>query len=114
MRRPLASTAICAEPSTWPAGWNVTRDAVERQRLAVADRLRAAGEILAVAQPHDVERLLRRQHGAVAGARVVGMAMGDQRLLHRPGRVDVEAAGLAAHAGRRRHENVFGAHRARR
>ena len=25
MRRPLASTAICAEPSTCPAGWNVTR-----------------------------------------------------------------------------------------
>ena len=32
MRRPLHSTAICAEPSTWPAGWNVTRRAAERQR----------------------------------------------------------------------------------
>ena len=24
MRSPSAATAICAEPSTWPAGWNVT------------------------------------------------------------------------------------------
>ena len=72
------STAICAEPSTWPAGWNVTVappsvDASRRSAIACV----RAGEILAVAQPHQVERLLRRQHRAVAGARVVGMAMGD-------------------------------------
>ena len=85
--------------------------AVERQRLAVADRLRAAGEILAVAQPHEVERFLRREHGAVAGPRVVGMAVGDERLLHRPGRVDVKAAELAAHARWRREEDVFRPHR---
>ena len=24
MRRPRCSTAICAEPRTWPAGWKVT------------------------------------------------------------------------------------------
>ena len=24
MRRPPRSTAICAEPSTWPAGWKLT------------------------------------------------------------------------------------------
>ena len=24
MRMPSFSTAICAEPSTWPAGWKVT------------------------------------------------------------------------------------------
>ena len=45
--------------------------------LAVADRLRRAGEVLAVAQPHQVERLLRGQHRAVAGAGMVGMAVGD-------------------------------------
>ena len=85
--------------------------AAERERLAVADDLRRAGETLAVAQAHDVERLLRRQHGAVPGARVVGMAVGDQGLLDRAGRIDVEAAGLAAHAGRGRDEDVFGTHR---
>ena len=110
MRSPSHSTAICAEPSTWPAGWKRHRDAAERQRLAIADRLRRAGEILAVAQPHDVERLLRRQHRAVAGARMIGMAVRDQRLVDRPGRIDVEAAGLAADAGRGRNENVFGTH----
>ena len=114
MRRPLHSTAICAEPSTWPAGWKVTRTPSSVDGLAVADRLRRAGEILAVAQPHDVERLLRRQHRAVAGARMVGMAVGDQRLVDRPRRVDVEAAALAAHAGRRRHQDVFGTHRSHR
>ena len=80
----------------------MARDAVERDGLAVADRLRGAGEILAIAQPHDVERFLRRQHRAMAGARMVGMAMRDQGLVDRPGRVDMKAAGLAADAGRRR------------
>ena len=81
--------------------------------LAIADRLRGAGEILAVAQAHDVERFPRRQHGAVAGARVIGMAMRDQRLLDWPRRIDVKAAELAADAGRGRGEDVFGTHRLR-
>ena len=85
-------------------------DAVERDALAIGDGLRRAGEVLAVAQPHQIERLLRRQHGAVAGAGVVGMRVRDQRPLDRTRRVDVEAAALAAHAGRRRHQDVFGAH----
>ncbi len=87
------------------------RRAAEREALAVADRLRRAGEILAVAQPHQVERLLRRQHRAVAGAGMVGMGMRDQRPLDRPRRVDMEAAALAADAGRRRHQDVFRTHR---
>ena len=74
----------------------------ELQRVAVANRLRGAGEILAVAQAHHVERLLRRQHRAVAGARVIGMAVRDQRPVDRPHRIDVESADLAAQAGRRR------------
>ena len=87
-------------------------DAVQGDGLAVADRLRRAGEILAIAQPHDVEGFLRRQHGAVAGPGMVGMAMRDQRLVDRTGRVDVKAAGLAADAGRCRQKQVFGTHRA--
>ena len=86
------------------------RGAVERHTLAIGDGLRRAGEVRAVAQPHQIERLLRRQHGAVAGAGVVGMRVRDQCPLDRTSRVDVEAAGLAAHAGRRRHQDVFGAH----
>src|SRR5262245_34404439 len=109
MRRPLAATAICAEPSTCPAGWKVTR-AVECHRLAVPDRLRLLGEIVAVAQPHEIERRLRRQHGAVAGAGVVGMAVGDERPLDWPGRIDMEGTELAAQAGRRRQQDVFGTH----
>ena len=85
-------------------------DAIEPHRLAIADRLRRAGKILAVAQPHQVERFLRRQHGAMAGPRMVGMAMRDQRLVDTPGRIDIEAAPLAAHASRRRHQNVFRSH----
>ena len=85
--------------------------AAERDGLAIADRLRRPGEALAVAQAHDVERLLRRQHGAMAGPRVVGMAVRNQGLLDRAGRIDVEAAGLAADPGRGRDEDVFGAHR---
>ena len=42
--------------------------------------------------------------------RMVGMAVRDQRLVDRPRRVDVEAAALAAHAGRRRRQDVFGTH----
>ena len=108
---PFASTAICAEPSTCPAGWNDTSTLAELDASRhSATACVGAGEILAVAQPHDVERFLRRQHRAMAGARMVGMAMRDQRLLDRPGRIDMEAAALAAHAGRGRQQDVFGAH----
>ncbi len=41
-------------------------DVAELQFLAIGDRLRRAGKILAIAQPHDVERFLRRQHRAMA------------------------------------------------
>ena len=84
--------------------------AVELDALAIGDRLRRAGEILAVAQPHQIERFLRRQHGAMAGAGMVGMGMRDQRALDRPRRVDMKPAALAAYAGRRRHQDVFRTH----
>ena len=74
-----------------PGGMEGHRHAVEVDLFAIADRLGGAGKARAVAQPHDVQRLLRRQHRAMAGARMVGMAMRDHGLVHRPGRVDVEA-----------------------
>ena len=87
------------------------RDAVERDRLAKRGRLRRAGKTLAVAQRHDVERLPRRQHRAMAGAGMVGMAMRDQRPVDRPHRVDEEIAGRAVEAFRPGMEQVAGAHR---
>ena len=47
---PPCSTAICAEPSTWPAGWKVTETPLMCDRLAEDRLLGGAGEILAVAQ----------------------------------------------------------------
>ena len=55
--------------------------AIESDALAIGDGLGRAGEILAVTQPHEIERLLRRQHRAMAGARMVGMGVRDQRPL---------------------------------
>ena len=76
------------------------RDVAEPQFLAIGDGLRAAGEVVAIAQPHHVERLLGGQHRAMAGPGVVGMAVGDHGALDRPHRIDMEAARLAAQAGR--------------
>ena len=92
-------------------GMEGDRHAVQGDGFAIANGLRRAGKILAVAQPHQIERLLRGQHRAVAGAGMVGMGMRDQRPLDNPRRVDMKAARLAAQAGRRRHQDVFGTHR---
>ena len=51
--------------------------AVEFHELAIANRLCAAGELVAVAQAHDVEGFLCCQDCAVPGARMVGVAMRD-------------------------------------
>jgi len=85
---------------------------IKLQRLAIGYRLRALGEFIAVAQTHDVQRFLGRQHSAMASAGMVGMPMCDQRLFNRPRRIDMKAAGFAAHAGWRRNKDVFGTHRA--
>src|SRR6516225_11495772 len=47
------------------------------------------------------ERLLRGEHRAVAGARMVGMTMRDHSLVHGPCGVDIETADFAVHAGGR-------------
>ncbi|MGY4600686.1 hypothetical protein ACVWXL_008432 [Bradyrhizobium sp. GM22.5] len=71
-------------------------DVAEPDLLAIVDCLGGAGKILAIAQPHHVQRFLRRQHRAVAGAGMVGMAVGDHGPLDRPDGVDMEAARLTA------------------
>ncbi len=84
--------------------------AAQGECLARLCHLRGSGEIVAVAQPHQVERLLRGQHRAMARPGVIGVAVGDHGLVDRPRRIDMEAAGLAAHARRRRRQKLFGAH----
>jgi len=81
MQVSLQVTAICAEPSTWPGGMEFDPDVAEPQFLAIRNRLRTAGEVVAIAQPHHVERLLGGEHRAMAGTGVVGMAMGDHGAL---------------------------------
>ena len=70
-------------------------DAAEPQGLAIGQSLRRAGEVLAHAKPHDIQRLLCRQHRAMAGARVIGMAVGDDGARDRTRRIDMEIAGRA-------------------
>src|ERR1700736_852520 len=85
-------------------------DVAEFYHFAIGDSLRTAREIVAVAQPHHVERLLGRQHRAMAGPGMVGMAVGDHGALDRPYRIDMEATGLATQAGGNGHQDVLRAH----
>ena len=68
---------------------------------------------LAAAQRHDGERLARRQHGAMAGAGMVGMTMRDQGARDPARGVDVKIAGHAIEPGRGEGQNIFGIHRAK-
>ena len=86
--------------------------AAQRDRFTVTDRLSRTGEIVAIAKPHQVESFLRGKHRAMAGTRMIGMTVGNHGPVHRTGGIDMKAAALAAHAGRRREENVFEAHQA--
>ena len=86
------------------------RDAADPQLLPVADRLNRAREVRAVAQAHQIDGLLCGQHRAMAGPRVVGVAMGDERAGHRPDRVDVKATARAIKSGGRGHKQVLRAH----
>ena len=94
-------------PQNMPGGVQRDRRPGQRDAFAIGERLGGAGEILAVAKPHQVERFLGRQHSAMTGAGVIGMGVGNDRAFDRPGRVDMEAAAFAADPGRRRNENVF-------
>ncbi len=83
-------------------------DTIDFDGFAKLCSLCFTGEIRAVAQAHDVERLLRRHHLAVAGAGMVGMAMGDQCTLDGTNRIDMEITGRGIEAGRRRTQQSFG------
>ena len=85
-------------------------DVAELDGFAVCNRLRAVGEIVAVAQPHHIEGFLRRQHRAVTGAGVIGMAVRNHGALDGPYGIDMKAAGLAAQAGGHRHQDVLWTH----
>ena len=83
-------------------------DAIDAGRFAIGHGLGVAGEVLAIAFGHDGQGLGRGQDRAVAGAGVVGVAVGDDGAVHRPGRVDVEVARLAPQALGRRSKQGLG------
>ena len=60
------------------------RRAADAERLAVAQLLEAARRIGAEPRLHDGDGLRRRQHGAVAGPRMIGMAVGDDGARRPP------------------------------
>ena len=93
-----------------PRGMEFHPDVAELDLLAIADGLLRAGKIVAIAQPHHVERLLRRQHRTVAGTGVIGMAVCDDRALDGADRIDMKAAGLAAQAGGDGQQDVLRTH----
>ena len=73
--------------------------ATEAQRLAIGQRLEAAGATLAEPGLHDGDGLRRGEHGAVARPRMIRVAVRDDGAIHRAQRIDVEAARLAQQAG---------------
>src|SRR5690606_21715896 len=77
--------------------------------LAVAERLARAAGVVAIARLHDGERLGRGQDGAMAGPRVIAMAVGDDGAVGATRRVDVEIARNAVEAPGRDPEPVLGA-----
>ena len=66
------------------------RDAhiVAVDRFAIGRRLALGGEVLAVAGSHDSKRLRRGENRLVAGAGMVGMAVGNDRPVDGPDGVD--------------------------
>ena len=110
MRKPARSTAIWAEPRTWPAGWKVAVTSPMRLRHAEGGLLGAGGEVVAEADRHDVEGLAGGEDGAVAAGGVVGMGVGDERAGDGARRVDVEVARRAVEALGAGDEEVGGAH----
>src|SRR5690606_20669621 len=70
-------------------------DAVEIECVAGGDRFEAAGAVLAEAQFHHFDGFRGGEHGPVAGARMIAMAVRDDGTLDRACGVDVDAGGLA-------------------
>ena len=93
----------------WPAGAS-RADAIDRDGFAVGERLERAGALRAV--DLHLHRLGGREHPAVAGARVIAVAVGDDGARYWHVRVDVEPAGLAPEALRDGHNQLSGLLRA--
>ena len=85
-------------------------DIAEPGRLSIADGLNGACEIVAIAQPHQIQRFLGGQHRAVAGTGMIGVPVGDHGPLDRAYRVDMEASRLAAQSGGHRGQEVVRTH----
>src|SRR5437762_7991363 len=68
-------------------------DTVVNGGFAVARRLHRTRECLTIAHFHDGEGFAGGEDRAVAGARMIAMAMRDHRARHRPHRIDDEISG---------------------
>ena len=72
--------------------------------FAILQRLLAGVRHAFEADAHDGERFRRGERFPMAGPGMVAMAMGDHRLRHGDGRIDIKVARLAVEAARRRIE----------
>ena len=87
-------------------------DLADADRLVIGDRLPV---LRPVARLHDRQRLGRRQHRAVAAARMVGMAVGDQARalgcegsIHASAGAHVDALGVGLDPGTQsRHRELY-------
>ena len=71
----------------------------DAEPLAPAQRLLcAAGPVLAQARAHQRQSVRTGEHRLMARARVIGVRVGNHRTVHRPQRIDEEAARLAVEA----------------
>ena len=67
----------------WPAGTRRTATPSMRCLLAIVRGFEAAGGILAKPRLHDLDGFGGREHGAVAGAGVIAMAVRDDGAFDR-------------------------------
>ena len=79
----------------WPAGARRTPTPLIDCVSPYASGSKRAGALRPHARLHDLDGLARGEHGAVAGAGVIAMAVGDDGAIDRARRVDEEAARLA-------------------
>ena len=97
----LGFDADLRRPKHVAGGMKRDGEPIHADALAIPSGLRGAGEIGPAAHAHDREGLARCEHAPMSGARVVGMAMRDQRTRDRPQGIDVKIAGGAIEACRR-------------
>ena len=104
MRWPLYASTACAEPRMWPAGTRLHIDVADPHAFAIFQRLLVGVGHILEAGAHDRQRFGRGERRPMAGPGMVAMAMGDHGARHGDGRIDIEVAGLAVEAARRRIE----------